>query len=114
MCTAAKLKIITAAVVKSVLLVSDKVEKIILFGSQSRGDSTAESDIDILVVVDEPSEDIYDLKKLIWKHTNDISLQYDEVISLIMKSVSEYDKMRNTLFYENVAREGIELYGRAS
>ena len=106
MCTAAKLKIITAAVVKSVLLVSDKVEKIILFGSQARGDSTAESDIDILVVVDEPSENIYELKKLIWKHTNDISLQYDEVISLIMKSVSEYDKMRNTLFYENVAREG--------
>ena len=41
MCTAAKLKIITAAVVKSVLLVSDKVEKIILFGSQARGDGTA-------------------------------------------------------------------------
>ncbi len=55
MCTVAKLKIITASVVKSVLLVSDKVEKIILFGSQSRGDSTAESDVDILVVVDEPT-----------------------------------------------------------
>ena len=55
MCTVAKLKIITASVVKSVLLVSDKVEKITLFGSQSRGDSTAESDVDILVVVDEPT-----------------------------------------------------------
>ncbi len=67
MCTAAKLKIITAAVVKSVLLFSDKVEKIILFGSQSRGDSTAESDVDILVVVDELTEEISDLKKLMWK-----------------------------------------------
>ena len=66
------------------------------------------------VVVDEQPEDIYDLKKAMWKHTNDISLQYDEVISLILKSASEYDKMRNTLFYDNVAREGIELYGRAS
>lgn len=55
MCTVVKLKIITASVVKSVLLVSDKVEKIILFGSQARGDSTAESDVDILVVVDEPT-----------------------------------------------------------
>ena len=71
MCTVAKLKIITASVVKSVLLVSDKVEKIILFGSQSRGDSTAESDVDILVVVDELTEEISDLKKLMWKHTND-------------------------------------------
>ena len=67
MCTVAKLKIITASVVKSVLLVSDKLEKIILFGSQSRGDSTAESDVDILVVVDELTEGISDLKKLMWK-----------------------------------------------
>ena len=54
------------------------------------------------------------LRKAIWDYTNDISLEQDEVVSLILKSRKDYNRMRNTLFYQNVARDGIELYGRAS
>ena len=88
MCNKEKLKKVTDDVVKAVLLVSKKVNKIILYGSQARGDSTDGSDIDILVIVDEPKEALYKLKKAMWRYTNEISLQQDE-------------------------RDGIELYGRA-
>ena len=110
MCDKNKLKKITDDVVKVVLSVSNKVDRIILYGSQARGDSVEGSDIDILVIVDEPGESIRGFKKAIWDYTNDISLEYDEVVSLVLKSRREYDRLRDTLFYKNVARDGIVLY----
>ena len=112
MCDKNKLKKITDDVVKAVLSVTSKVDSIILYGSQARGDSVDGSDIDILVIIDEPNESISGLSKAIWDYTNDISLEQDEVVSLILKSRKDYNRMRNTLFYQNVARDGIELYGR--
>ena len=114
MCDKNKLKQITDDVVKAVLSVTSKVDSIILYGSQARGDSVDGSDIDILVIIDEPNESIRGLRNAIWDYTNDISLEQDEVVSLILKSRKDYNRMRNTLFYQNVARDGIELYGRAS
>ena len=113
MCDKNKLKKITDDVVKAVLSVTSKVDSIILYGSQARGDSVDGSDIDILVIIDEPNESISGLRKAIWDYTNDISLEQDEVVSLILKSRKDYNRMRNTLFYQNVARDGNELYGRA-
>ena len=109
MCDKNKLKKITDDVVKAVLSVTSKVDSIILYGSQARGDSVDGSDIDILVIVNEPDESIRGLRKAIWDHTNDISLEQDEVVSLILKSRKDYNRMINTLFYQNVARDGIEL-----
>ena len=114
MCDKNKLKKITDDVVKAVLSVTNKVDSIILYGSQARGDSVDGSDIDILVIVNEPDESIRGLRKAIWAHTNDISLEQDEVVSLILKSRKDYNRLSNTLFYQNIARDGIELYGRAS
>lgn len=113
MCSKEKLKMVTDEVVKALLSVSDDIEKIILYGSQARGDSTEGSDIDILVILDVADDKIYPIKRLMWKHTNDISYERDEVVSLVVSSGSEFSKMKNTLFYQNVARDGVELYGRA-
>ena len=51
-CDKNKLKKITDDVVKAVLSVTSKVDSIILYGSQARGDSVDGSDIDILVIID--------------------------------------------------------------
>lgn len=114
MCSKEKLKIVTDEVVKALLSVSDDIDKIILYGSQARGDSTKDSDIDILVVLNVADDKIYPIKRLMWKQTNDISLERDELVSLVVSSGNEFSKMKNTLFYQNVARDGVELYGRAS
>ncbi|MDO4920840.1 MAG: nucleotidyltransferase domain-containing protein [Phascolarctobacterium sp.] len=114
MCNKGKLKNITEDTVKAILSVSSEVEKIILFGSQARGDSNAESDIDILVVIDAPEEQLSKIKRAMRNLTSMISLEQDEVVSLIISDKKEYQDMADTLFYRNIARDGIELYGRAS
>ena len=114
MCDKNKLKIVTDDTVKAILSVSKNIEKIILFGSQARGDSSIVSDIDILVVVDIPKEQLSEIKKEMRNLASDISLEQDEVVSLVISDKREYDTMTNTLFYRNVARDGVELYGKAS
>ena len=114
MCDKNKLKIITDGTVEAILSVSKNVEKIILFGSQARGDSDIGSDIDILVVVDVPKEQLGEVKREMRNLASDISLEQDEVVSLVISDKREYDTMANTLFYRNVARDGVELYGKAS
>ena len=48
-----KVQVITASVMESVFaLLSDKLYKVVLYGSYARGDFTPESDIDIMVVLD--------------------------------------------------------------
>lgn len=113
MCDKDKLRIITDDTVKAILSVSDDVEKIILFGSQARGDSTVESDIDILVVVDAPQKKLSTIKRNMRNLISEISLEQDEVVSLLVSDKQEYDTMSDTLFYRNIARDGVELYGRA-
>ena len=114
MCDKNKLKMVTDDTVKAILSVSKNIEKIILFGSQARGDSSIGSDIDILVVVDIPKEQLSEIKKKMRNLASDISLEQDEVVSLVISDKHEYDTMANTLFYRNVARDGVELYGKAS
>lgn len=114
MCDREKLKLIAEETVRAILSVSQDVEKIILFGSQARGDNTAESDIDILVVVDIPQERLSSIKREMRNKASRISLERDELVSLVFSDEDEYKSMADTLFYRNIARDGVELYGRAS
>jgi predicted nucleotidyltransferase len=111
MCDKNKLKIITNDTVEAILSVSKNVEKIILFGSQARGDSNVGSDIDILVVVDILEEQLGEIKIEMRNLASDISLEYDECISLIIITKSEYESKVDALFYQNIKRDGIVLFG---
>ncbi len=110
MCDKNKLKIITNDTVEAILSVSKNVEKIILFGSQARGDSNVGSDIDILVVVNMLEEQLSKIKMELRNIASDISLEYDECISLIVVTRSEYESKVDTLFYQNIKRGGIVLF----
>ena len=83
-------------------------EKMILFGSQARGDAHEDSDWDLLVLLDKPirENDDYDnygypFAEMGWK--------YGVYLSTKIYTVTEWEKRKPTPFYKNVEQDGIEI-----
>lgn len=81
---------------------SDKIVRIILFGSVARGDDTEDSDIDILIVSDHRDE--------IWENIADmigeIVLEKQELISAHIMSTDRFNTTQDYSFLSNVLAEG--------
>lgn len=89
-----------------------KLDAIILYGSYARGDFTCDSDVDIMVLVDEKEEDLRKYDDKITDIMVDLSLKYNIVVSLYFQNVKTYNKYVEMLpFYKNVQKEGIRVYG---
>ena len=83
-----------------------------MYGSYARGDEDAESDLDILVLINESPEKVKSYKDALLDISVDLSIEYGLVLSIRPKSLIEYSKYVDYVpFYKNVEREGILLYG---
>ena len=85
-----------------------KGTRVVLFGSQARGNATEESDWDLLILMDKPqiSQSDYDtyaypLVELGWSN--------NEQVSPLLYTYAEWQHRKPTSFYHNVETEGIEL-----
>lgn len=85
------------------------IKDVILFGSKARGDSSEESDIDLLLLTTEP---------LHWKDRHaiiealfDIEMKHDVVISIIVNTIHDWQRGLCTLLpiHEEIDREGITI-----
>ncbi len=84
--------------------------EVILFGSYARSEENADSDIDVLVLVNSDSEKITRQEKnKIAYPIYDIELETGILITPIVYSKVAWRNHRVTPFYENVLREGIAL-----
>ncbi len=90
------------------------IQRIILYGSYARGDYNDESDIDLMVLVDFPREEISNLDSKLSDIGYEISMRNDFVeISTFMQNEDFFDKWVSSYpFYNNVKSEGVELYVR--
>lgn len=84
------------------------VEQVVLFGSKARGDSGPDSDIDLLIIVEEES---WPLRNAISDIASGVSLEYGVLIGPRVIGRERWERMAWERFslYENVAREGIPL-----
>lgn len=81
----------------------DRLDKIILFGSRSRGDADEDSDFDFLVLVKDPGPKDRDrVRDIAWA----ISLEYDSVITTLVSATEEFREDRYFYLYENIQKEG--------
>ncbi|CDX04027.1 putative nucleotidyltransferases [Desulfitobacterium sp. LBE] len=79
-----------------------------LFGSVARGTDTPESDIDILVLLEDVDERTRDE---IVEATVDVNVEHDVVICPVVMTATEYKfpLFQETSFYQAIEREGIVL-----
>ncbi len=97
------------AALKKEILKLDKNAKLIIYGSKVRGDFDEESDIDILIVLNNPSTE---LKFKIFDLSTEIELQYDVVFGLVIISRKKFEDsniFKESLYYKNITAEGIYL-----
>ena len=100
------------AVEKVIDLLSDKIYKIILYGSYARGDYTPESDIDIMILLDCTEEEVRSYREKVCVIASRLSLDNDIEVSLMLNDKkSFYDRLDLLIFYQNIQKEGVTLYG---
>lgn len=82
--------------------------KAILYGSRARGDARADSDWDILILLDKDSLDQSDFDNVSYPFVL-LGCDLGQEINPIMYTTKEWESYRITPFYENVTRDGIVL-----
>ncbi|GHV10147.1 hypothetical protein FACS1894162_2850 [Bacteroidia bacterium] len=91
---------------KHTLLPNDKM---ILFGSQARGDARPDSDWDLLVILDKKG-------KHDWTDFDNFAYPFEELgwdfgvaINTLLYTKEEWDKGKSFPFYKNVTHEGVSI-----
>ena len=82
---------------------------IVLYGSRARGDAKADSDWDLLILI---NKTLTEKEKLKIQHTlYEVELEADEIINAIIHSENEWNNplMQVSPFYKNVKKEGIVI-----
>ena len=85
----------------------EKIRKVILYGSLVRGEATRDSDIDILVLVDE-SLNPFEVRKSLSDLLFDILLEEGELVSAIILPEHFFEN-HNYPFMLNVKKEGVRV-----
>lgn len=90
------------------------MKQIILYGSYASGDYRADSDVDIMILLDISDLDIKNYRHQLSDMTYDFNLDNDLDIKPIAKSEEHFKKwVNNYPFYTNIHKEGVTLYGAA-
>ena len=105
---------------KSLNKITGKLEKVlgvhliavVAFGSKVRGDFVEDSDLDILVVIKQRTfHSIDTINAIVLQEEKSTGIPFSVVIKGLDSFLKE--KTYNTLFYRNIKKEGLFLYGTA-
>lgn len=94
-------------------LFGEKLSQLILYGSYARNEHDPESDIDIMILVDESETKLREYRSKIVDIMTDLSLKYDTIISFNRQTSKRYNDYLDVLpLFQNIHNEGVEIYGK--
>jgi predicted nucleotidyltransferase len=86
----------------------DPSADVILYGSRARGEENSDSDWDLLILVDSPSD--LDYERIFRHKLYDIELELGEAFSVTVHNKNEWkSKYWMTPLFQNITREGIRI-----
>ena len=93
-------------------LYGERLCEVVLYGSYARGDYREDSDIDIMILVDDMSDDeMYRKRNALSDLDYNYNCAHDILIMPIVVNIHHFNCwVRAYPFYNNVSREGIDLY----
>lgn len=86
----------------------NKLQNVILYGSCARGDYQADSDIDIMLLMNVDRESLAEERRKIFAIADRIDLDYDVVLAPVLQSIDVFNNyLPVSIFYQNVQKEGV-------
>lgn len=87
------------------------VKDIILYGSFARGDQAADSDVDIMILLDPKQLPGRKAKEQLAELVADLSIDSGILVSIVETNEDDFQLRKNDIpFYRNVSNEGILTY----
>jgi predicted nucleotidyltransferase len=86
------------------------LKAVVLYGSCAREDYDDESDIDLLVLLDDTPDKLPDARAKMRSIADRLDMQYDVVVSAVFQNYNIYHKYKEASgFYQNVEKEGVVI-----
>lgn len=93
-------------------LMGKDLKKLLVYGSYARGDYNDNSDVDIMILTSIKEDKIEQMEDILYDKAFDFLMKYGIQISVIVKNEEHFNYWLGALpFYDNVSREGVEIFG---
>lgn len=87
-----------------------RLDSVILYGSYARNEADAESDVDVMILVNEDAQELSSHRYALNSFGTVLDLKYGVLTSMVLKDAETFYKWKDVLpFYQNVLKEGVKV-----
>lgn len=87
-----------------------RLDSVILYGSYARNEADAESDVDVMILVNEDAQELSSHRYALNSFGTGLDLKYGVLTSMVLQDADTFYKWKDVLpFYQNVLKEGVKV-----